>query len=212
MALSLQGEIIVEVEVNPTRLIFGNLGKKQTGSQDLFVTIRDPKEVRISSVAIGDKRFSIEPGRVDSTGTAHYNVNFLGSDTSGRISKKVKINLEGASTPHIEVGVLVNVVSDIVYRKSLDFRQQGGKYAPQEVSFKTKSGTPVEILSVEDTSGLLETQILERKGHRSALKARVVDPQAVPSDPRRHKLIVSTNHQEEPVLEITYRIALPGTR
>ena len=124
----------------------------------------------------------------------------------------MKINLEGASTPYIDMAVRVTVVSDILYRKSLDFRQQGGKYAPLEVSFRTRSGTPVEILGVEDTGGLLETQILERKGHRSALKAHVVDPKAVPSNRRRHKLIVSTNHEEEPELEISYRIALPRTR
>jgi hypothetical protein len=149
---------------------------------------------------------------VDSTGTAHYKVEFLGSDTSGVIIKKMKINLEGASVPYIDIVVQATVVSDILYRKSLDFRQQGGKYAPQEVSFKTRSGAPVEILGVEDTDGLLETEILEQKGHRSALKARVVDPQAVSSNRGRHKLIVSTNHEDEPELEITYRIALPGTR
>jgi len=149
---------------------------------------------------------------VDSTGTAHYKVKFLGSDTIGRISKKMKINLEGASTPYIEAVVQVSVVSDILYRKSLDFRQQGGKYAPLEVNFRTRSGSPVEILGVEDTGGLLETEILERKGHRSALKAHVVDPKAVPSNQRRHMLIVSTNHEEEPELEISYRIALPRTR
>ena len=124
----------------------------------------------------------------------------------------MNINLEGAATPSIEAVVQVNVLSDILYPKSLDFRQNGGQYAPQEVSFKTRSGTPVEILSVEDTGGLLETQILERKGHRSALKAHLIDPKAVPINQRRHKLIVSTNHEEEPELEITYRIALPGTR
>lgn len=212
VALSLKGEIVVEVEANPSRLNFGNFVKRQTGSRDFFVTINDPNQVRISSVTIGDKRFSIELGRVDSAGRAHYKVTFLGSDTTGRISKKMKINLVGASTPYIDVLVQVTVVSDIVYRKSLDFRQQGGQYAPLEVSFRTRSGTPVEILGVEDTGGLLETQILERKGHRSALKAQVVNPKAVPLSRRRHKLIVSTNHEEEPELEISYRIALPGTR
>ena len=149
---------------------------------------------------------------MDNAGTAHYRVKFLGSDTSGRISKKMRINLEGASTPYIDIMVNVTVVSDIVYRDSLDFRQQGGKYSPLEVSFRTRSGTPVEILGVEDTGGLLETQILERKGYRSTLKAHVVDPKAIPSNRRRHKLIVSTNHEEEPELEISYRIALPRTR
>jgi len=145
-------------------------------------------------------------------GTAHYTVKFLGSDTSGVITEKMRVNLEGASTPYIDVVVRATVVSDVLYRKSLDFRQQGGKYAPQEVNFKTRSGAPVEILSVEDTGGLLETQILDRKGHRSALKAHLIDPNAVPINQRRHKLIVSTDHEEEPKLEITYRIALPGTR
>jgi hypothetical protein len=210
--LSLQGEITVEVEVEPTRLNLGNLMKKQTGSQDFFVTIKDPEEVSVSSVDIDDKRFLIEPGRVNSAVRAHYKVKFLGSDTSGRIIKKMKINLEGASTPSIDVLVQVTVVSDIVYRKSLDFRQQGGMYAPLEVTFKTRSGTPVEILSVEDTGGLLKTEILERKGHRSALKAYVANPKAVPSTRRPYKLIVTTNHEEEPELEIFYRIALPRKR
>ena len=211
-ALSLKGEIIVEAEVNPARLNFGNFGKEETGSLDFFVTIKDPKEVRVSSVTIRDKRFSIEPGRVDSSGKAHYKVKFLGSDMTGRISKRMKVNLEGALTPHIDVGLNVTVVSDIVYRKSLDFRQQGGKYTPLEVSFRTRSGTPVEILRVEDTGGLLETEILEQRGYQSALKAHVLDPEAVPSNRRRHKLIVSIDHEEEPELEISYRIALPGTR
>ena len=211
-ALSLKGKIVVEVEVNPTRLNFGSLNKKQTSSRDFFVMIKDPEEVRISSVTIRDSRFAIEPGRVDNAGKAHYKVNFLGSDTSGRISKKMRINLEGSSTPYIDVVVQVIVVSDVLYRKSLDFRQQGGKYAPMEVSFQTRSGVPVEILGVEDTGGLLETEILVRNGYRSALKAHVVEPEAVPSNRRRHKLIVSTNHEEEPELEISYRIALPRTR
>jgi hypothetical protein len=124
----------------------------------------------------------------------------------------VKINLEGASTPSVQVGVNVNVASDIVYRKNLDFRQRGGMYAPLEVSFKTRTGTPVEILGVKDTGGLLETEILEKQGHRSALKARVTDPGTVPSNLRRHKLIVSTNHEDEPQVEISYRIAPPRKR
>ena len=211
-SLSLKGKIVVEVEVEPTRLNFGDFVKRQPGSRDFFVTINDPNEVRISSVTIGDKRFLIEPGRVDSAGKFHYRVTFLGSDTSGKISKRMKISLEGASIPFIDVIVQVNVVSDIVYKKHLDFRQQGGKYAPLEVSFKTRSGMPVEILAVEDTGGLIETEILERKGHRSALKAQVVNPEAGPSSRRPHKLIVSTNHEDEPQLEISYRIALPRTR
>ena len=211
-ALSLKGKIVVQVEVNPTMLNFGSLKKKQASSRDFYVSINDPEEVRITSVSIMDNRFSIEPGRVDSEGKAHYEVKFLGSSTSGRISKRMRVNLEGSATPYIDVVVQVIVVSDIVYRRSLDFRQNRGIYAPMEVSFKTRSGVPVEILSVQDTGGLLETEILERKGYRSALKAHVVDPEAVPSNRRLHKLIVSTNHEDEPQLEISYRIALPRTR
>ncbi len=211
-ALSLKGEIIVEVEVKPTRLNFGTLGKRQTSSRDFFVTIKNPEEVRVSSVTINDGRFSIEPGAVDSAGRVHYLVKFLGSDKTVKISKKIKISLDGAVIPYMEILVHVNVPSDIVYRESLDFRQRGGKYTPQEVSFRTRSGTPVEILGVKDTGDLLITEILERKGHRSALKAYVANPEAVPSKRGRHRLIVTTNHQDEPELEISYRIALPRTR
>jgi hypothetical protein len=203
---------LLEVEVKPTGLNFGNLAKNQTGSRDLFVTVMDPKKVQISTLTVGDKRFSIEPGRVDSKGTAHYQVNFLGSDKIGRISEKIKMILEGSATPQIEVPIQVIVVSDLLYNRSLDFRQQGGAYAPQEVDLKTRSGIPVEILSVEDKDGLLKAEILERNGHRSVLKAQVADPKSVPYNQRRHTLIVSTNHEDEPTLVISYRIALPGTR
>ena len=172
----------------------------------------DPNTVHISTLIVGDRRFSIEPGRVDSKGTAHYQVKFQGSDKIGRISEKIRIILEGSATRHIEVPVQVFVVSDLLYRRSLDFRQQRGIYAPQEVDLKTRSGTPVEILSVEDKGGLLKTEILERNGQRSVLKAQVADPKSVLSNQRRHTLIVSTNHVDEPMLVIHYRIALPGTR
>jgi hypothetical protein len=172
----------------------------------------DPKNVQISALTLGDNRFSIDPGRVDSKGTAHYKVNFLGSDKIGRISNKMRIMLEGAATRHIDVPLQVSIVSDLLYRRSLDFRQRGGAYAPLEVSLKTRSGTPVDILSVEDKGGLLKTEVLERNGHRSVLKAQVADPKSVPFNRRRHTLIVSTNHEDEPTLVISYRIALPGTR
>lgn len=149
---------------------------------------------------------------MDSKGTAHYKVNFLGSDKIGRIAKKIRITLEGAATRHIDVPVQVFVVSDLLYRRSLDFRQQGGAYAPLEVNLKTRSGKPVEILSVEDKGGLLKTEVLERNGHQSVLKAQVADPKSVPFNQRRHTLIVSTNHEDEPTLVISYRIALPRTR
>jgi hypothetical protein len=198
--------------VNPAKLNFGSLGKRQTRSRDLSVTVRDPEQIRISSVTIGDKRFSIEPGMVDSAGTTHYKVTFLGDNRASRISNKMKINLEGASIPYIDVTVQAMIMSDITYRKNIDFRQRGGKYVPQEVNFMTRSGIPVEILSVEDTGDLLETQILERKGHRSLIKAQVANPGIVPSNRGPHKLIVSTDHEEEPELEIRYRITLPRTR
>jgi hypothetical protein len=65
---------------------------------------------------------------------------------------------------------------------------------------------------VEDKGGLLKTEILEREGYRSAIKAYVADPKAIPSRRRPYKLIVTTNHEDEPELEISYRIALPRTR
>lgn len=198
--------------VNPSRLNFGAFMKRQTGSRDLSVIFKDPEKVKVSSVTIEDKRFSIEPLSVDSEGTTHYKITFLGSDTADTISSRLRINLKGASTPYIDVLVQVTVMSDIVYRQSLDFRQRGGKYVPQEVRFMTRAGIPVEILGVEDTGGLLETEILEREGHRSAIKAQVANPGAVSSNRGPYKMIVSTDHEEEPELEILYRIALPRTR
>jgi hypothetical protein len=210
--LTLKGKIISEVMVNPDRLSFGALGKSQTGSRDLSVTFRDPEKVSVSSVNISGIGFSIEPGSVDSEGTTHYKIKFLGSDTAGTISGRLRINLKGSSIPYVDVPVQATIMSDIVYRQSLDFRQRGGKYLPQEVRFMTRAGIPVEILGVEDTAGLLETEILEREGHRSVIKAQVANPGEVPSNRGPYKMIVSTDHEEEPELEILYRIALPRTR
>ncbi len=198
--------------VNPNRLNFGGLGKRQTGSRDLSITFRDPEKVSVSSVTIADKRFSIEPGSVDNAGTIHYKITFMGNDTADTISSRLRINLRGASIPYVDVLVQATVLSEIVYRKSLDFRQRGGKYLPQEVRFRTRGGIPVEILGVEDTAGLLETQILEREGHRSVVKAQVANPGAVASNRGPHKMIVSTDYEDEPKLEILYRIALPRKR
>jgi hypothetical protein len=213
ITLSLHGEIIREVDVAPRTINFGKLRKKQTASKDLTITIEKSENIHISSVTINnDKKFAVEPKGTEEGGVARYSVNFLGSDELGKMSSTIRIALEGAQTSIMTVPIRVQIDKDLNYIKDLYFVQRNGSYPSREVYFTTLSGTPVNILKVKDTGGLLKTSILNSKGSASVLKVEVRDSKIVPSNPMKHKLIITTDHNEEPTAEISYSIVIPQQR
>jgi hypothetical protein len=210
--LILKGEVIREVDVAPRAINFGKLRKGQSHSKDLAITLENPKKIQISNITINNNMFSIKSKGVEEEGKSEYEVKFLGSDKLGNISATIRIELKGTHASTITVPVRVRIDKDLNYTKSLYFVQRNGSYPSREVFFTTLSGSPVNILDVEDTGGLLKTSILNRKGSASVLKAEVADSKAVPTKRRSYKLIITTDHKEEPRAEVFYSVVLPRQR
>lgn len=212
IVLTLKGEVIREVDVIPRAINFGRLGKGQTVSKDLTITLHKPDKIRISAVTVNNHLFSVESKKDGVEGTSRYAVKFLGNDALGRISATLHIELEGIEPPIIRVPLTVSIEKDLHYTKSLYFIQSNGSYPSREVYFTTLSGEPVNILKVEDTGGLLKTSVLNRKGSASVLKAEVADSKTTTTEQTYHRLIITTDHKEESKVEIPYSLVIPQRR
>lgn len=212
ITLILKGEVIREVDVMPRALNFGKLRRGQTGTKDLTITLKNPDKIRVTSVTIVDNSFSVRPKESEVAGKAIYEVKFIGSGKLGNKNSTVRIGLEGAHTSVMTVPVRVRISTDLNYTKNLYFVQRNGSYPSREIYFTTLSKSPVNILDVEDTGGLLKTSILYRKGSASVLKVEVADSKAVPLKRGSHKLIITTDHKEEPRAEVSYSVVIPRRR
>ena len=209
LVLTIQGEIETDVAVKPRSIWLGQLKKRTKGSADFTVEVSDPERIKVKSVKVDDKAFTVKKLGGGAAGTAKYQIAFKGSAKLGRISTRVLVEYEGAKRSPLRVPVSVEVVGDLQYTKYLRFIKRKDDFRPMTIVFKSRSDKTVTIKSATDEQGLLKLTVLEAKGKRPMIRAEVADPTASYQRPRRNKIVVKTSDRDEPTVQIGYTIAEP---
>jgi len=209
LTLSLEAEIITDLNVTPDRISFGQVGKGEKAEQDVVIQSSDPERIRVVSLDIEDKRFKVEPKSKQADGE-HYRVRFLGSQTFERISAGIAVKYQGAEETSMRIPIFVTVIGDLVYLKHLFFNKRDGAFSPREVNFSSRSSKPFRLISARDPASLLKLTIAEPNGPRAILRAEVANPKASYAARKRGVVSVKTNRRDESRVEIQYTIMEPG--
>ncbi len=209
LVLSIQGEIETDVAVKPRSIWLGQLKKRTKGTADFTVEVSDPERIKVTSVKVEDRAFTIKKLEGDAAGTAKYQITFRGGVKLGPISTRVLVEYEGAEKSPLRVPVRVEVVGDLQYTKYLRFIKRNDSFQPMTIVFKSRTDKDVTIKSANDPQGLLKLTVLEGKGKRPMIRAEVADPAASYQSPRRNNIVVQTSDRDEPKVEIGYTIVEP---
>ena len=212
LTLFLKGEVVVDVSFTPRFLSFGRVGKKEKASREFSLNVNEPDKVKVTSVAIDHKDFSIKRISGDPNGKATYNVAFKGGIEIGQISAKVQVALTGSDMPTAELPIRIAIMSDLEYRKAISFRKSDDVFKPQIITFKSRSGKQVAIKGVEDPGRLLNVTVVTAKGAEASISAEVDETKVKDERSSGHKLFVKTNNPDEPVAEIMYSISQSNAR
>jgi len=208
LVLTLEGEIVVDVETKPRRVSYGQLGKGEKGTQEFAIEVREPDKVKITKVAIDDDRFNLKRKDGDSAGNATYELEFLGTDELGRVNATVVVEFSGSDVSKIDLPVRASVVGDLVYRRSVNFFKKDGKFDEKEFVIGSRSNRKVKILGLEDPDKHLKLEIINKKGKEGAwIKAGLTNPEASFDKVQRGKIIIKTDDPSEPVIEMRYSIS-----
>ncbi len=212
VSLSIEGEIVVDVAVKPSPLLFGERRKRDKAEKEFFVTVNEPEKIKITSVTIKDERFVVARKSKDNENdNLKYELKFLGSDKLGHISANIDIAFEGSESSSVSIPVRVHVIGDLRYSKNIYFLKRDGEFKSREVILSTRSGNSVKIKGVEDPDKQLKLEIVKAVGPRVTVRAEVADPDGTYKKPSHHKFYILTSDQDEPKAEIGYTITEPRT-
>lgn len=206
LVLTLKGEIVVDVTFDPGFLSFDRVGKNEKASKEFSLHVNEPDKIKVSSVAIGNEDFDIERISGSADGDAKYKVTFKGSDKIGSIATSVQFGITGSDAVKAELPIRIAVMSNLEYRKGIYFRKTEGVFKPQEITFRSRSGKPIEIKGVEDPDRLLKLKVVKSKGIEASISAEVIETTVREERSSGHKLLVKTNDPDEPVAEIVYSV------
>jgi hypothetical protein len=195
LSLELSGEIVVDVEVKPRHLSFGQVGKGESVSREFELKINEPGKIKILERTSGEL-----------AGDSKYKLKLTDTKTIGRVTGKVIIKLEGSENNTIEVPIRATVVGDLRYSRSVYFNKREGEYPERDIVFTRRSGKDVIIKKAEDPEGHLKLKITEAKGEKATVKASVADPNKDYKKPVRGALKIQVQDADEPLVEIRYTV------
>lgn len=198
---------MVDVAVQPRRLSFGQVSKRQTDAMREFtVKVTEPDKVKITKVSVDDGRFALKLKEGEPAGDATYELVFKGSKELGRLTGKVRIEFSGSDIDHLDVPLWGQIVGDLRYPQNLVFYKDKDGFKEREVNFTSRTGEPVHLLGIKDEAKHLKVDIVSPKGKMAVIKVTVAKPDAEASKPLRGKLVVRTTDPDEPEVEMTYAI------
>jgi len=200
----LAGFINVEVAVTPKRLTLGRQKlKKESATEKFSLKVTDPEKTKIKAVSVKDERFAIKMLSGDPKGDGEYELIFNGANELGRINTEVAIEIDGSEKP-VKVPVLLTIVGDLRYSKSIFFVKKDDKFEPRDITFNTRSGKNVKIKGATDPTQTLKLKINSGK---NTVTATLIDQKADYRKPKRGKFLVKTTDLDEPEIEISYMIS-----
>jgi hypothetical protein len=204
--LGLEGEVTVDVLLQPPSIAFGEVPRGTPTSRELSLQVQEPERVKIVSVSIDDPHFELVRKSGDAASSAGYEVRLKKADKLGRLSAKIHVELTGAEPSTIDVPVNGEVVGDLRYQKRLSFRRSGADFPPRDLTISSRSNKPVQVLGAEDQGKVLKAEVTQAKGDKAVVRLTVSKTEAEGKAAAEGKLVIRTTDRDEPKIEIEYTV------
>lgn len=160
MTLTLQGEITVEIEVDPPQLYLGRVRRGEETVRSVDVIYDASKSISITKVENSSPLFTVRTQDIEQQERKGKKLIItLKKDAPlGRLNDEIKVTTTSEKRPLIEVPVFGSIEGDLVVAPpQVSFgvvRRGEGK--TQEVSIKSRASSPVHIVSVQSSNADIE--------------------------------------------------------
>jgi hypothetical protein len=210
LILEIQGEITVDVMLEPRNLSFKQLSKGEEATAIFSLKVSEPDKNKVTEVAADDPRFELKMTTGDLTSESKWEIKFKGAAEIGSVQAKLVVKYTSAGEPKtLDVPLRATVIGDLQYVRSIHFgKSPTNGFTEREVRFTSRSGKDVKITKVEDPDGLLKIDLVTPQGNPAVFKANVASPDGDYTKPTQHTLKVHTNDKDEPIVEISYMITI----
>jgi hypothetical protein len=216
LVLELEGEITVDVIVEPRDISFKQVSKGQTDTREVSIKTAEPGSIKIDGVKIEGAQFELKQVSGDLATESKWSVKFLGAQELGPTRTSLIVSYTASGPQTLTVPVRATVVGDLMYQRTVRFvKSQTGEIAPRTIQFKSRTGKPLKISKIEDPDGLLKYEITKAQSDGPEIVLTVPDPSKELDARTPHVLKVHTGSIDEPVAEITYTFGVarePGKK
>jgi hypothetical protein len=154
--LVLQGDITVEVEVDPPQLYLGRVHRGEETMRSVDVLYAADKPIEISKVETSSSLLSIQTQNLERDGRKGKKliVTLKKDAPLGRLNDEIKVTTTSEKRPSVEIPVFGSVEGDLVVAPpQVSFgvvRRGEGK--TQEVSIKSRTPKPIHIVNVQSSN------------------------------------------------------------
>lgn len=203
--LTLQGEITVEVAVEPAQLYLGRLRRGEATTRTVEVLYNADKPLTITKVENTSPVISVRAQDLSKNGQKGKKllVTLKKDAPLGRLNDQITVTTTSQKRPSVVIPVFGSIEGDVVIlppQVSFGVVRKGeGK--TQEVSIKNRAATPVHVLRAQSSTADVVTELApvkEGEEYRLTLRAK--------SDSKagriQGEIQVFTDHPEEKVLTI----------
>jgi hypothetical protein len=214
--LTMHGSLIYDATASPSMVSIRDLALNTSGTGTFALQLAEGTTAKIVSVTVVDPdKFEVRKLEGAADGNATYEVKYRGRDTVGNDTTRVVVKTTGENTPELFVAVQASAALNLRYVDKLRFSYRQGLLQDRVLRISARQGDAPKIEKVEDPDGLLDFEVLEPQGPMASVRFKIREAklQALAPEARvgMHKMIVHTDDEEEPRIEIEYSVAAPST-
>jgi hypothetical protein len=203
--LTLQGEITVEVEIDPPQLYLGRVRRGEETVRSVDILYDASKSIAITKVENSSPLLTVRAQDIEQQGRKGKKliVTLKKNAPLGRLNDEIKVTTTSEKRPLIEIPVFGSIEGDLVVAPpQVSFgvvRRGEGK--TQEISIKSRASNPIHIVNVSSSNVDIEptlTTIKDGEEYKLTLSAK--------NDSKAGRIQgevkVFTDHPDEKVLTI----------
>ena len=203
--LTLQGEILVEIEVDPPQLYLGRVRRGEETVRSVDILYDANKSITITKIENSSSVVTVQADDFEKEGRKGKKliVTLKKDAPLGRVNGEIRVLTTSEKRPSVEIPVFGSIEGDLVVappQVSFGVVRRGDGKA-QEVSIKNRANKPVHIMKVESSNADISTELVAVKDgeeYKLTLSAKNESkPGRIQGD-----VAVFTDHPTEKVLTI----------
>ncbi len=205
--LTIKGEILVDIEVTPSSISFGEIPIGQSSSKTASLRIVEPEKVKIKSVLSGDSRFRVKQTALEQPGVSEIEITFDGQNKAENISTSIKLELEGAGSPDFVISVRAQIVGNLKFPQQVHFTRSEDGFNPRNIDISSRLKKQFKVKKVSDSDNRLKFTYPKTSSTEVQIVAEVIASDLSLDKSYKGLIKVETTDTTEPVIEIKYVIS-----
>jgi hypothetical protein len=202
MQLSISGEILVDVDITPHYVNFGNIKRGEEHTKSVKVRFPHDPTLRVTRVESLTEGITAKQGATKSDET-EIQIRVDRKAPVGRLSGRVKIHTTSPNKPTDVIMVVVHVMGEIMVEPSSlsGVFLKGNPKTLRSIDLTKKGEKNLKIEKVEENTGRFTTNVAEvKKGEHYRIELSLREDAELGSF--RGTLRIYTNHTDQRVIEV----------